>query len=107
MPSAYKHSLSGPQSFQGVPNCRVIIDFSDIETVMPEILKKKTQKTYSVYRGMHSFKVLVGVSPNGTITFCSGLFPGSTSDMAIVKESGLHGQHNLNPGLEQELQELH
>ena len=44
---------------------------------------------YSVYRGMHSFKVLIGVAPNGVITYCSSLFPGSVSDTAITMQSGL------------------
>ncbi|XP_048115359.1 uncharacterized protein LOC125304889 [Alosa alosa] len=91
IPSAHKNSLSAPQSFKDFPNCRVIIDCSDIEIAMPELLKHQKQ-TYSVYRGMHSFKFLVGVSPNGAVTFCSGLYPGSFSDKAIVKESGILSQ---------------
>ena len=36
--------------------------------------------TYSSYRGMNSFKVIVGVAPNAVITFVSKLYPGSISD---------------------------
>lgn len=91
MPSAFKNNLSAPQSFQEFPNCRVIIDCSDIEIATPELLKNQKQ-TYSVYRGMHSFKFLVGVAPNGTIIFCSSLFPGSISDKNVVQESGILSQ---------------
>ena len=45
--------------------------------------------TYSSYRGMHSFKVIAGVAPNGVITYVSKLYPGSVSDKAIVQQSGL------------------
>ena len=38
---------------------------------------------------MNSFKVLVGVAPNAVITYISPLFPGSTSDKAVVVKSGL------------------
>ena len=45
--------------------------------------------TYSNYRGMHSFKVIVGVPPNGVITYVSELYPGSISDKTIAQKSGL------------------
>ena len=45
--------------------------------------------TYSNYRGMNSFKVIIGVAPNAVITYVSGLYPGSVSDKSIVQESGL------------------
>lgn len=45
--------------------------------------------TYSSYRGMNSFKVIVGVAPNGVITYVSRLYPGSISDKSIVEQSGL------------------
>ena len=46
--------------------------------------------TYSSYRRMHSFKVIVGVALNAVITYVGKLYPGSISDRAIVQESGLH-----------------
>ena len=54
---------------------------------------------------MHSFKFLLGVAPNGAITFCHELFSGSTNDRNIVLRSGIldhfqSGDHILadNPG---------
>ena len=41
-------------------------------------------------------KALIGVAPNGCITYVSQLYPGSTSDKEIVKHSGIL-QH-LAPG---------
>ena len=52
--------------------------------------------TYSSYRRMHSFKVIVGVAPNAVITYVSKLYPGSIPDRAIEKESGL--LNHLTPG---------
>jgi len=36
--------------------------------------------TYSHYKQRNSFKALIGVAPNGAITFVSDLYPGSLSD---------------------------
>ncbi|KAF3854473.1 hypothetical protein F7725_022528, partial [Dissostichus mawsoni] len=47
------------------------------------------KETYSAYRGMHSFKLLLEVAPNAVITYCSKLYPGSTSDKEIVRDSGV------------------
>ena len=44
--------------------------------------------TYSSYRGMNSFKTLVGAT-NAVITFVSDLYPGSVSDKAIVQKCGI------------------
>jgi len=41
-------------------------------------------------------KVLVGIAPNGVVTFVSDQFPGSTSDKVITLKSGLLEQ--LVPG---------
>ena len=66
----------------------MIIDCTDIKIAAPHLMSEQ-KETYSSYRGMNSFKALVGVAPNAVITFISKLFPGSVSDKVIVKESGL------------------
>lgn len=45
---------------------------------------------------MNSFKTLIGVAPNAVITHVSKLFPGSTSDKAIVENSGV--LNHFKPG---------
>lgn len=52
--------------------------------------------TYSSYKHRNTFKGLVGVAPNGVVTFASSLYPGSTSDKAIVQHSGL--LHEMEAG---------
>ena len=44
---------------------------------------------FSQYKGKTTLKALVGVAPNGVITFISDLYGGSTSDKAITKDSGV------------------
>ncbi|PFX19305.1 hypothetical protein AWC38_SpisGene16293 [Stylophora pistillata] len=58
-----------------------------IEIAAPKLMSQQNA-TYSSYRGMNSFKVIIGVAPNGVITYVSDLFPGSVSDKVMVKESG-------------------
>ena len=48
--------------------------------------------TYSSYRHIHSFKCLLGVAPNGTVTYVSRAFPGSISDKKVTKQSGILSQ---------------
>ena len=83
-----KNKLSAPSSFSEFGSCRVVIDCTDIEIATPGLMSQQNA-TYSNYRGMHSFKVIVGVAPNGVITYVSKLYPGSISDKAIVQQSGL------------------
>lgn len=52
-------------------------------------LMSQQNATYSSYRGMNSFKVIIGVTPNAVITYFSNLYPGSISDKAIVQQSCL------------------
>ena len=42
--------------------------------------------TYSAYKGMNSYKIIVGVAPNAVTTYVSKLYSGSISDEAIVQQ---------------------
>ena len=90
-----KNKLISPASFLPFPNCRMIIDCTDVEIAVPKQMDLQ-RVTYSSYRGMNSFKVSVGVSPNAVITYVSNLYPGSTSDRVIVENSGI--LHNFKAG---------
>ena len=41
--------------------------------------------TFSNYKNRNTFKALVGISPDGVITFVSPLYPGSISDMQLTR----------------------
>ena len=88
IPSRYKNKSCAPSSFSLFGNCRVIIDCTDVEIATPRLMSLQNA-TYSSYRGMNSFKAIVGVAPNGVITYVSKLFPGSVSDKLIVEHSGI------------------
>ena len=40
--------------------------------------------TFSNYKNDNTFKALIGISPDGVITFISSLFPGSTSNKCLT-----------------------
>ena len=89
IPSREKNVLCAPSSFSEFTSCRIVIDCTDVEIAAPGLMSQQNA-TYSSYRGMNSFKVIVGVAPNAVITFVSKLYPaGSISDKVIVQQSGL------------------
>ena len=87
VPSRQKNKTSLPGSVSLFGNCRMIIDCTDIRIAIPSLMSMQ-KLTYSSYRGMNSFKTLVG-APNAVITFVSDLYPGSVSDKAIVQKCGI------------------
>ena len=88
IPSVNKNKICAPSSFSQFSTCRIVIDCTDIEVATPKLMSDQNA-TYSSYRGMNSFKVIVGVAPNAVITYVSKLYPGSISDKAIVQKSGI------------------
>ena len=73
-----------PKSFKKLfPSTRVIIDCSELYVQKPQSLDDQWI-TYSSHKSHNTFKFLIGIAPNGQITFLSGLYPGSISDREIV-----------------------
>ena len=95
VPSREKNRTSMPELFSVFGNCKMVIDCTDLEIAAPGLMSEQ-RMTYSTYRGMNSFKTLIGVAPNPVITHVSKLFPGSTSDKPIVENSGV--LHNFKAG---------
>ncbi|KAK7095232.1 uncharacterized protein [Littorina saxatilis] len=78
-----------PQCFKDkYPSTRVILDCTEIKCQTPSSLKLNSQ-IYSNYKSASTLKGLVGIAPNGPITFISPLMTGSCSDVQIVQDSGL------------------
>ena len=88
IPSRFKNKILAPEAFVHFLNCRIVIDCTDIEVVTPKRMDLQ-RLSYSGYRSMNSFKALVGVAPNGVITYVSKLYAGSTSDKGIVQKCGI------------------
>ncbi|KAF0755907.1 THAP-type domain-containing protein [Aphis craccivora] len=96
IPSRHKNKTCLPNAFKKFPNCRVVIDCTEIVTSVSRLSMNAQRDTYSSYKHRNNWKVLVGIAPNGVVTFVSDLFPGSTSDKVITLKSGLLEQ--LVPG---------
>ena len=78
-----------PKCFKDLyPTTRVIVDATEIYVETPA-LPDFQQMTFSSYKNGNTFKVLVGISPGGAVTFVSKLYPGSITDQMLTKKSGL------------------
>ena len=70
------------------PNTCVILDCTEIKVQTPSS-KVLNSEFYSSYKSHTTYKGLVGISPNGSVTFVSSLFQGSVSDKEITRQSGI------------------
>jgi hypothetical protein len=78
-----------PQVFRDLyPSTRVISDATEIYVETPA-LPELQQLTYSSYKNHNTYKVLIGISPGGAVTFISKLFAGSITDRQLTQKSGL------------------
>lgn len=78
MPEAFKKKYS---------STRVIIDATEIRCEVSSSLVLQSG-TYSNYKSTNTFKGLIGISPNGLVSFVSDLFMGSASDRELVIKTG-------------------
>ncbi|XP_062849916.1 uncharacterized protein LOC134312143 [Trichomycterus rosablanca] len=95
IPFTAKNQTSLPDCFRPFPNCRIVLDCTEVAVSNTERLDTQSH-LYSHYKGRTTLKALIGVSPNGVITYASDLYGGSASDKAITADCGLL-QH-LQPG---------
>ena len=84
-----KKQDSMPDIFTGIANCRIIIDCTEFFIETPKIWFKcsKQQKKVTSKKGW--LQNTFGVAPNGSITFVSDGYPGSTSDKMILNHSNI------------------
>lgn len=86
IPSRKKNQACLPAAFSNFKNCRIILDCTEIYSAVPSSMENQ-RLTYSSYKHRNTWKILVGIAPNGVITFVSQAYPGSTSDKKIVEHS--------------------
>ena len=89
LPSQEKNKCAMPIAFESITNCRIIIDCTEFRIASPRSDLSAASSTFSNYKHFLSAKYLLGVAPNGAITFVSNGFPGSTSDKSVTNESGI------------------
>ena len=73
----------------------VIIDCFEIFIERPSNLLSRAQ-TFSNYKHHNTVKVLIGITPQGTISFVSNALGGRTSDKFLTENCGILGK--LKPG---------
>ena len=76
-----------PESFSKFPNTRVIIDCTEVFVQKPSALKAQ-RETWSSYKHRNTFKSLVGITPDGTVSYVSDLYGGAATDKFIVNDCG-------------------
>ena len=76
-----------PSMFQKYyPKCCVIIDCSEIFIETPSSLDVAAM-CWSNYKHHYTIKYLIGITPNGAVSFLSECYSGRSSDVFIVKDS--------------------
>ncbi|CAM4831937.1 unnamed protein product [Rotaria magnacalcarata] len=69
------------------PYVRVIVDCTEFEIEQPANPQAQ-QDTWSTYKNTNTPKGLVGITPNGIVSYISPLYGGATSDKAIINMDG-------------------
>lgn len=78
-----------PLSFKkDYPNCRVIIDCTEIRTETPNTNEQRIH-LWSHYKSGYTAKYLLGIAPSGLITFLSKGYGGRATDCYITNECGI------------------
>lgn len=95
IPSQLKCNGSLPKSFEDFTSARIAMDATEIIQDVPSDMNSQSL-SYSSYKSRHTVKAVTCVAPNGALVYCSNLYPGSTSDAAIVEHSKVLDQ--LKPG---------
>lgn len=71
-----------PKCFDKFKNTRVVLDCTEIKIQALNCLKCRVM-SYSHYKGTHTMKYLIGITPSGLISFVSAGFGGRATDKAI------------------------
>lgn len=97
IPSQLKCKGFMPKSFKDFTSARIAMDATEVTCTQDVPFNMNKQSlTYSNYKSRHTVKAVTCIAPNGALVFTSDLYPGSTSEAAIVEHCGILDQ--LQPG---------
>ena len=85
-----------PKAFETFSGARITFDCTEIQCAVPRTSMSNQSVTFLHYKQRNTFKALIGVAPNGAITFIRDLYSGSTSDKQIVLHCKILDQ--MEPG---------
>ena len=89
LPYRHKVDVNMPSCFKSMcPSTRIVIDCTEFYMQRPSSLESQSA-SFSAYKNTNTCKLLVGISPDGAITFLSDLYEGSISDRDLVIASGI------------------
>lgn len=77
-----------PKCFKNYIDTRVILNCIETSVERPKCLTCRI-RTYSHYKGNHTIKSMIGISPDGLICFLSNVYGGRASDKIIFNESDI------------------
>ena len=76
-----------PECFNKYGQVVCIVDCTEVQTERPS-LDSVNSIMYSNYKERHTFKVLVGCTPGGSVSYISQAVGGEMSDVELVRRSG-------------------
>jgi len=95
IPSREKNQMFIPKCFEPYRNFGIVLDCTEIYSDAPGNMEKQ-RATFSQYYASNTVKFAIGCANNGSVTWCSSAYPGSTSDRGTIQESGILSE--LQPG---------
>ncbi|XP_065647697.1 uncharacterized protein LOC136077086 [Hydra vulgaris] len=87
-PTKEENKNAFPKCFEKFPNVIGIIDCTEGALEIPSLAKAQAQ-TYSTYKSKNTWKVLLCVTPIGTVSFISKAYGGNASDRFITERCGI------------------
>lgn len=87
-----------PKCFSKFKDTRVVLDCTEIKITKLKCLKCRLM-SYSHYKGTHTIKYLIGITPCGLISFVSSGFGGRASDKAIFNYEKVIDKLEINDAI--------